>query len=278
MHVLRHVGGGADFARDGDLRVDELAGAGNEGDGADARLERVDGAVHLEGELRDAVAEVGERQALEHDVGDAAVGRRVAGTFLGFDEAVGGLRLAPRIEAVGEGCEVELLAVGPDAAHAGDLALGHGDGEAGVVAVLGGSGARALADGALAAAAALGGGDHLLLEVGGPDDLSADACAAVKARDGRTLRGACDAQFGEAGAIERARLARGAEQRAVDERAGEGADLRADGRAGERGAEDGDAGGQQGAADGGAGNGEGEGGHDSGEVVSGEWSVVSGQW
>ncbi len=51
------------------------------------------------------------------------------------------------------------------------------------------------------------------------------------------------------------------EQRAVDERAGEGADLRADGRAGERGAEEGDAGGQQGAADGGAGNGEGEGGH-----------------
>ena len=57
---------------------------------------------------------------------------------------------------------------------------------------------------------------------------------------------------------------RGAEQGVVDERAGEGADLRADGGAGERGAEDGDAGGKQRAADGGAGYGEGEGGHGGG--------------
>ena len=54
---------------------------------------------------------------------------------------------------------------------------------------------------------------------------------------------------------------RGGEQRVVDERAGDGADLRADGGAGERGAEEGDAGGQQRAAGGRAGNGESEGGH-----------------
>ena len=92
VHVLRDVGGGADFAGDGLLRVDELAGAGDQRDGAHAGFEGIDGAVHLEGELRDAVAEVGERQALEHDVGEAAVGRRVAGAFAGFDQAVGGLR------------------------------------------------------------------------------------------------------------------------------------------------------------------------------------------
>ena len=187
VHVLRDVGGGADFARDGHLRVDELAGAGDQGDGAHAGLERIDGAVHLEGELRDAVAEVGERQALEHDVGDAAVGRRVAGTFARLDQAVGGLRLAAGVEAVGDGGEVELRAVGPDAADAGDLALGQRDGEAGVVAVLGGAWSWAPADAALAAAAALRGGDHLLLEVGGPDDLAAEARAAVEARDGRAL-------------------------------------------------------------------------------------------
>ena len=111
------------------------------------------------------------------------------------------------------------------------------------------------------AAAALGGGNDLLLEVGGPDQLAAEAGAAVQARDGRAFRRAGDAQLGEARAGERARLAGGAEQRAVHERAGEGPDLRADGRAGERGAEDGDAGRQQRAAGSGAGYGEGEGGH-----------------
>ena len=37
---------------------------------------------HLERELRNAVAEIGERQALEHDVGEAAIGRRVVGALL----------------------------------------------------------------------------------------------------------------------------------------------------------------------------------------------------
>ena len=40
-------------------RVDELAGAGDQADGAHAAVEGVDGAVDLEGELRDAVAEGG---------------------------------------------------------------------------------------------------------------------------------------------------------------------------------------------------------------------------
>ncbi len=54
----------------------------------------VDGAHHLEGELRHAVAEVGERQALEHDIGEAAIGGRERGAFLRDDERIGGLRLA----------------------------------------------------------------------------------------------------------------------------------------------------------------------------------------
>ncbi len=144
--------------------------------------------MHLEGKLRDAVAEVGERQALEHDVGETAVGRRIAGAFPGFDQGVGELRVGAQVEAVGEGCKVELGAVGPHAPEARDLALAERHGEAREVAVLGGAGARALADAALAAAARLRGGDDLLLEVGRPDDLAADARAAVEARDGRALR------------------------------------------------------------------------------------------
>ena len=214
MHVLRDVGGGADLAGDGPLRVDELAGAGDQGDGAHAGLEGVDGAVHLEGELRDAVAEGGERQALEHDVGDAAVGRGVAGALLGLDQAVGGLGLAAGVEALGDGGEVELGAVGPHAADAGDLALGEGDGEVGVVAVL---------DVVLDCAPSRPplppplwrAGDHLLLEVGGPDDLAAEARAAVEARDRRAFGRAGDAQLGEARVRASARdWPDGAEQRA----------------------------------------------------------------
>ena len=259
MHVLGDVAGGADLAGDGLGRIDELAGAGDHRYGADARGERIDGARDLEGELRDAVAEGGERQALEDDVGGAAVGRCVAGAFARLDQAVGGLRLAAGVEAAGEGGEVELGAVGPDAADAGDLAFAEGDGEAGEVVVLDGFGLRA--ERAALAAAALLGGDDLLLEVGGPDQLSAEAGAAVEARDWRAFGRAGDAQLGEARAFERPRPAGGTEQRIVDEGAAKGADLRADGRAGERGAEDGDAGREQRVADGGAGNGEGEGGH-----------------
>lgn len=103
VHVLRDVGDGADFARDGLLGVDELARTGDQRDGAHAGFERVDGAVHLEGKLRNAIAEIGERQALEHEVGDAAVGRRVAHAFARFDQAVGRLAVAAGVEAVCEG-------------------------------------------------------------------------------------------------------------------------------------------------------------------------------
>ena len=117
-------------------RVDELAGAGDQADGAHLLVEVVDGARDLEGELRDAVAEGGERHALEHDVGEAAIGGRVARAFLGLDQRVGELVLAADVEAPGEVREVELGAVGPDAADAGDRTLGEGDGEVGEVAVL----------------------------------------------------------------------------------------------------------------------------------------------
>ena len=107
------------------------------------------------------------------------------------------------------------------------------------------------------------GGDALLLEVGGPDDLAAETRAAVEARDRRAFGGGGDLEIGEARAGDGASAAGGAEQRLVDEGAGERADLRAERGAGERGAEQGDAAGQQRAAGGRADGGESERGHQS---------------
>ena len=77
-------------------RVDELAGRGDDVDRAQQLLgglrigARPD---HLEGELRQAVAEALQRQLLEDDVGGAAIGRRVARAFQRLDVRVGQLIL-----------------------------------------------------------------------------------------------------------------------------------------------------------------------------------------
>ena len=215
VHVLRNVGGRADLAGDRLRGVDELAGAGNETHGAHQAVEGIDGAVHLEGELGDAVAEGGERHPLEDDVGKAAIGRRVARALLGLDQAVGQLVLGAGVEAIGDGGEVELLAVGPHAAEAGDGTLCEGHGEVGEIAVLDAGRGLGLRAAALAAAAAalL---DRLLLQIGGPDDLAAEARAAVETRNGRAFGGGCHTQVGEARAVRQGRAPRGPEQRLVD--------------------------------------------------------------
>ena len=180
-------------------------------------LEVVDRALDLEGELGNAVAEVGQGQALEHDVGDAAVGGRIAGAFLGLDQAVGKLVGAALVESMGDGGEIELATVGPHAAEARDGTFTEGYGEVGVVAVLDAGGGTA-AEAALAGPAAAG-FDDLLLEVGRPDDLASKTRAAVEARDRRAFGGGHDAQIGEARALLQG-LAGRPEQRLVDERSG----------------------------------------------------------
>ena len=89
---------GADTAGDRRRRVGELAGAGDHDDGADGLLERVDGAEHFEGELRQAIAVGFEQHPLEDDVGDAAVGGGVLGALMGDDEIVGFLRVGAGVE------------------------------------------------------------------------------------------------------------------------------------------------------------------------------------
>ena len=93
--------------------------------------------------------------------------------------------------APGDAGEVHTVAVGPDAADAGDRTFAERDREGGEVEVLGGLDAAASA---AALAAALAGGLGLLAEVGRPDDVAAEPHAAVEPRDDRALGGGGDAQ------------------------------------------------------------------------------------
>ena len=85
----RAVAGGK---RHGVGRIDELARAGDEDDAFDLLGKRLDGAINLERQLRQAVAMGRQQQALKDDVGGVAKGGRVAGPLMRLDEAVGSLR------------------------------------------------------------------------------------------------------------------------------------------------------------------------------------------
>jgi hypothetical protein len=179
MHVLGRRAAEAVHARDRLRRVGELARARDHHDGADRVGECFHRAIDLEGELRQAVAECFEREPLEDDVRRAAISWCVAGAFARGNQAVGLLRLTARIDAVRDLRPVDLAPVRPDAADAADLAFGHGHGKIRVIAI--GSGRGTAADEPFAAAARSR--DDLLLEVGRPDHLAAEAGAAIDARD-----------------------------------------------------------------------------------------------
>lgn len=99
--------------------IDELARARDQRDGADHLVEARHRSHHLEGELRHAIAIAGERKALEHDIGDAAIGRRLAG-FLGGDQRIELLILEAAMDAQRDRVEIDFAAIGPDAAHESD--------------------------------------------------------------------------------------------------------------------------------------------------------------
>ena len=114
-------------------RIGELARGRDQRHGADQALGRLaveDRAEHLEGELRQPVAEALERQLLEDDIGGAAIGRGVRRAHLRRDERVGLLVLAALVQPQGDAVAGHELAVGPDAADAGDRSLAERDGEA----------------------------------------------------------------------------------------------------------------------------------------------------
>jgi hypothetical protein len=131
VQVLRHRRAAVGLA-DGLRRVGELARGRDHGDGLRQPLGRVgigERAEHLEGQLRQAVAVSRERQFLEDHIGGAAIGGRAGRAHLRRDERVGGLRLVAGIPAPGDAGEVHRLAVGPDAADAGDRSLAERHGE-----------------------------------------------------------------------------------------------------------------------------------------------------
>ncbi len=81
MTVFRPRRAETEALRDSDGVVAELARARDQADGAHHAVQPVDGPDDLERELRHAIAELGKRQALEHHIGEAAIGRRVGGAL-----------------------------------------------------------------------------------------------------------------------------------------------------------------------------------------------------
>jgi hypothetical protein len=79
--------------------------------------------------LRNAVAEIGERQPLEHDVSQAAIGRRFA--LLSNDQRVRRLRLTAAIGAHRQPGEIERLTVRPHTQHSADRSFAEANREIG---------------------------------------------------------------------------------------------------------------------------------------------------
>ena len=94
------------------------------------------------------------------------------------------------MHAHGDGAEIDLAPIGPDAADEGDAALAQADREIGEIGIGGGDGLRPAAHALAALAArALDIRVRHLLQARRPDELAADARAAVDARDRRALGG-----------------------------------------------------------------------------------------
>src|SRR5690606_1006078 len=116
--------------------------------------------------------------------GHAGIAARAPRAHLRRDEGIGSLHLVARIPAPGDPGEVHRLAVGPDAADAGDRPLAERDREARIVEIFRGPDLAAAAT----LATALRGGPGLLAEIGRPDDVAAHPHAAIEARDDGALR------------------------------------------------------------------------------------------
>ena len=122
MAVGGHAGAGAGLQRHRIAGIDELAGTGDQADGAHHLLQPVDGTDHLHRDLRQTVAETGERHAFEHQIGRTAIGRRMAQPLPGLYQRIGFLILSAEIAAHGDPGRVEKLAVAPRSGRCGQPA------------------------------------------------------------------------------------------------------------------------------------------------------------
>ena len=193
-----------------------LGRAGDDRHGPDRRFQFADRTDDLGLDLGDAVAERFERQALEDQIGDAAIGRGVAGALPRLDQRIGRLRRRAGVDAQVDPGQIEFAPVRPDALDHGDRALAQGHGHIAEIAV----GRRRHARAALAALAF---GDRLLFKPRRPDHGSGQARLAIGAGHRRALLGGHRPRPGQP----RALAARPAEQAPVDPVAGKRAGRRA---------------------------------------------------
>ena len=74
--------------------------------------------------MRQPVAKSVERDALEHDIGRAAIGGRIAGALLGLNQRIGLLRGVTAIDTHFNFGEIEFLSIGPDPTNERNLTFG----------------------------------------------------------------------------------------------------------------------------------------------------------
>src|SRR6185312_4983567 len=143
---------------------------------------------YLELQLGDAVSERSNVETFQHDIGDAAIGRRIADALLGFDQWVGRLVLAAAIDPDFDVLSIDLAPIGPDAANASDLAFAKQEGDIGEIGILR----------HLRAELAVAAGRAALLEPRCPDQRAAKARRPVEARDRDALLGGKGPRTGQA--------------------------------------------------------------------------------
>ena len=230
MDIFRDCDAAAAISGNAAWFVHELAGTWYDSDTANRLFETVNRPEDLEIELRQSVAKTRDGQAFEYDIGDTAVGRCVACSLLGFNQAVGKLCLSSAVNPVSVSGKIELLSIGPDAPNAGDLALTQSNGEIGKVPVLGRpdsgrTGTSAAAAETLAATTAtsgLGGRDDLFFELRSPDHLTGNTRTPINTRDRRPLTRGRNLEIAQPGPFDDLRLTGGAEQRLIDVGPGSG--------------------------------------------------------
>ena len=223
VYILRDRTAGTYVSRHGFRRIGELAASRNEHDAADIPPDGIEIAIDLECELRQAIAKSRERKALEHDIGNAPVGRRLANADPRCDQLVRGLRLGAVVETIRHVREIEFLPVPPNAPDIGDDPSSDRHREARKIAV---ADRRCSATCAATLAAPTGGrGYPLLLDFVRPDHLPTEPRPSIDAGQRRPFRRRCDMQIAQPRPVIGARAARSRQQLLIDIRSRERADL-----------------------------------------------------
>src|SRR5690606_4447484 len=185
---------------------DPLAGARNERDRLNDVLKpRAVGPrhapEHLERQLRQPIAKLGDLKVVEDHVSRATISWRVGASLDAFNERVRRLIGGAPMQAHGVAAHIERLAVRPDAADAIDHTFAKPHRKIRIIGVSGRLDRSSAAAETLSTATAARFGLGHLLELGRPDDLSGDTHAAGDLRNRRAFGRSLDLQIVEARAF-----------------------------------------------------------------------------